>query len=170
MASPPKQATIEDSDRVEIVGGTAVEKPAASFAHSLAHGRLGGMLHPFNRGASGWWICGAVHVEYERGELYRHDLAGWHRERLIEPPREWPVRVAPDWACEIVSPNHQRADLVDKPRVLHRARVPHYWVVNPEEKLLLVHRWSPDGYVIVQRAEPFEAIELRVGELFGDDD
>ena len=41
-----------------------------------------------------------------------------------------------------------------------------------------MHRWSPDGYVVVLRAtgaervraEPFEAIELRVGELFGLDD
>jgi hypothetical protein len=39
-------------------------------------------------------------------------------------------------------------------------------------------RWHPDGYVEVLsadrdehvRAEPFEAIELRVAVLFGDDD
>lgn len=39
-------------------------------------------------------------------------------------------------------------------------------------------RWSADGYVVVQRAaagetiraEPFDAIELRVGALFGDED
>jgi hypothetical protein len=44
--------------------------------------------------------------------------------------------------------------------------------------ILLVHRWSPDGYVVVQRAatgetvrpEPFDAIELRVGLLFDEDD
>jgi hypothetical protein len=43
---------------------------------------------------------------------------------------------------------------------------------------LLVHRWAPDGYLVVQRAatgetvraEPFDAIELRVGFLFGDDE
>jgi len=44
--------------------------------------------------------------------------------------------------------------------------------------ILLVHRWSRDGYIVVQRAaagevvraEPFEAIELRVGVMFGDDE
>jgi len=44
--------------------------------------------------------------------------------------------------------------------------------------LLLVHRWSPAGYTVVQRAtagevvraEPFDAIELRVGEPFGIED
>jgi Uma2 family endonuclease len=80
--------------------------------------------------------------------------------------------------CEIVSPKHEKQDLVVKPRVLHTAEVPHYWVVDPEEQILLVHRWSPAGYIVVQRAaevetvraEPFDAIELRVGVLFGDED
>ena len=51
------------------------------------------------------------------------------------------------------------------------------WVVDPEERILLRHRWSPDGYTVVQRAaagetvraEPFGAIELQVGVLLGDD-
>ena len=46
------------------------------------------------------------------------------------------------------------------------------------EQILLVHRWSPDGDSVVLRAaagdtvraEPFDAIELRVGVLFGEED
>jgi hypothetical protein len=65
------------------------------------------------------------------------------------------------------SPAHAAAEL----------ELAHYWVLDPEERILLVHRWSRDGHVVVQRAasgelgraEPFEAIELRVGLLFGDD-
>jgi len=64
------------------------------------------------------------------------------------------------------------------PRVLHAAEVPHYWILDPDERILLVHRWSRDGYTVVQRAaagetvraEPFDAIELRVGMLFGDEE
>ena len=84
----------------------------------------------------------------------------------------------PDWVCEIVSPKHEKHDLVDKPRTLHAAAVPHYWILDPVEQILLVHRWAADGYTIVQRAaagdtiraEPVEAQEVRVGVLFGDDD
>ena len=73
---------------------------------------------------------------------------------------------------------HEKHDLIAKPRVLHAEEVPHYWVLHPEECLLLVHRWAPEGYVVVQRAsagerlrpEPFEAIEIDVGELSGDVD
>ncbi len=60
----------------------------------------------------------------------------------------------------------------------HRHHVPHYWILDPTEETLLVHRWGPDGYIEVLaaernervRAEPFEALELRVGVLFGDED
>lgn len=173
----------DDADRLEIIGGEIVEKAAPSWGHSFAENKLAVAVDPFNRrpggrGPGGWWILTEIHVGYPRGETYCHDTAGWRRDRVPERPTEWPVRLRPDWVCEIVSPKHERNDLVVKPRVLHAAEVPHYWILDPEERLLLVHRWSPDGYIVVQRAtagetiraEPFDAIELRVGVLFGDDE
>jgi Uma2 family endonuclease len=176
-------AARDDADRLEIIGGEIAEKAVPSPGHSFAEIKLGVAVDPFNRrpgsrGPGGWWIFTEIHVGYPRGEIYCHDAAGWRRERVPERPAEWPVRVRPDWVCEIVSPKHERNDLVVKPRVLHAAEVPHYWILDPEEKLLLVHRWSPEGYTVVQRVaagetvrpEPFDAIELRVGVLFGDDE
>jgi Uma2 family endonuclease len=57
-------------------------------------------------------------------------------------------------------------------------KVPHYWILDPTEETLAVHRWSADGYVEVLaaqrgervRAEPFDAVELEVGAFFGDDE
>ncbi|HEU0034401.1 MAG TPA: Uma2 family endonuclease [Kofleriaceae bacterium] len=171
-----------DNDRLELVAGTIVEKAAPSPDHSFAESRLSGLLHGFNRrpgskGPGGWWIMAEVHVGYADDELYCHDVAGWRRERCPERPTGWPVRVRPDWVCEIVSPKHERQDLVIKPRTLHAAGVPHYWAIHPEEKVLLVHRWTEAGYTVVLRAtsgeqvraEPFEAVELDVSELFGDE-
>jgi Uma2 family endonuclease len=190
MAQPShRPATFEDllardgADRLEIIGGEIVEKAAPSVGHSWAETKLVAATDPFNRkpgsrGPGGWWILTEIHVGYPRGELYCHDAAGWRRDRVPVLPTEWPVRIRPDWVCEIVSPKHEKQDLIVKPRVLHGAEVPHYWLVDPEEQILLVHRWSPDGYTIVQRAtagetvraEPFDAIELRVGVLFGEED
>jgi hypothetical protein len=58
-----------------------------------------------------------------------------------------------------------------KTRLRHR-------ILHPEERILLIYRWSEAGHIVVQRAaagetiraEPFEAIEIRVSELLGDDD
>jgi Uma2 family endonuclease len=80
--------------------------------------------------------------------------------------------------CEILSPSNEKRDLVDKLNVLREAGVPHYWILNPEEKVLVVHRLEPNGYLVALtastgetvRAEPFDAVELRVGILFGDED
>lgn len=190
MAAPakPTPATVDDlraspdNDRLELIAGSLVEKAAPSAEHGFAETRLGGILHGFNRrpgsrGPGGWWILTEIHVGYAGEEVYCHDLAGWRRERSPERPSGWPLRLRPDWVCEIVSPNHERPDLVVKPRALHAAQVPHYWALHPEEKILLVHRWATDGYTVVLRAtsgdrvraEPFDSIEIDVSELFGDE-
>jgi Uma2 family endonuclease len=71
-----------------------------------------------------------------------------------------------------------KRDVVDKFNVLHTNRVPHYWIADPIEQTLIVHRWEAAGYLVVLsaaagdiiRAEPFEAVELRVSRLFGLED
>lgn len=173
-------ASRPDANRLEIIGGSIVERAAPSAEHSIGSAKLGEITGPFNRrsgprGPGGWWIHVEVHVEHDGHEIYCHDAAGWRRDRVAERPTGWPVRIRPDWVCEIASPNHEKADFVDKLGVLHRAGVPYYWIVHPEQKMLLVYRWHADGYVQIlsatsgQRAEPFDAIEVDVGELFGDE-
>jgi Uma2 family endonuclease len=79
--------------------------------------------------------------------------------------------------CEILS-TKRRNDLVRKKRVYHRHQVPHYWILDPDEGTLMVYRWAADGYLeilIAERGEevhpePFEAIPLLVGALFGDEE
>jgi len=187
VASSRKPATLDDlirrgdTDRLEIVAGHVVEKAMPSPAHAQTEAKLAAAFDPFNRrpggkgGPGGWWLFTEIHVSYPNGEIYCHDAAGWRRDRMRERPNEWPVRVRPDWVGEIVSPRHEKDDLVTKPRTLHAAEVPHYWVIDPEETVLLVHRWSKEGYIVVLRAsvgdivraEPFDAIELDVATLFG---
>lgn len=88
-----------------------------------------------------------------------------------------PVKQRPDWTCEVVSPSNSNNDTVKKLRLYHQVEIPHYWLVDPRDSTLTVMRWSPDGYVTLLRAErtetvraePFHAIEIAVGSLFGDD-
>lgn len=74
----------------------------------------------------------------------------------------------PDWVCEILSASNASNDTVRKLRTLHRAAVPHYWLLDPERLTLTVLRWTSEGYLEALiatsdetvRAEPFEAIDL----------
>jgi Uma2 family endonuclease len=105
-------------------------------------------------------------------------LRGGDESGFRTGPRERPVRIRPDWVCEILSPSNEKRDLVDKMRVLREAGVPHYWILRPDEKVLVGHRLEPNGYLVALsastgetvRAEPFDAVELPVGVLFGDED
>jgi len=172
-----------DDVRAELIHGSIVPKATPRVEHSLTQAgiasfvrrrfhRVGGGRWP-----GGWMITTEIHVVYEPNEVFCHDVAGWRRERLSEPLSGW-VRLRPDWVAEILSPAHEKRDLVDKLRVLHEHGVPHYWVLNAEEKILVVHRHQPDGYLValtagadeIVRAEPFGEVELRVGILFGDED
>jgi Uma2 family endonuclease len=79
--------------------------------------------------------------------------------------------------CEILSPSNEKRDLADKMRVLHSSGVPHYWILNPEKKVLIVHRHQAEYLVVptassgdAVHAEPFEDVDLRIAVLFGDED
>jgi len=193
MAAPSsKRATfadllaLPDHVRAEVIHGSIVEKASPSGEHGGSQLAIGIVLgrrfqrRPGGRWPGGWWLVSEAEVEYEAHEIYVHDVAGWRRERLPERPTGRPLRTRPDWACEILSPSNAKRDLVDKFQTLQRTGVPHYWVIDPTEQTLIVHRWQPAGYLVVLtasagdvvRAEPFDAVELRVATLFGleDDD
>lgn len=169
----------------ELIDGELVQKQAG-FRHSRAQVRLGQRLLPYDRRAGGgdhpggWWFLSEQLVSFAPSQVLRPDVAGWLRERLPEPPedQETVVAVRPDWVAEIISPSNAGNDLVKKKRVYFQHRVPHYWIIDPRDESVTVLRWTADGYTEVLvalrgervRAEPFLAMELPVGVLFGDDE
>jgi len=175
---------IPESERFhEFVAGELIEKAAPTGEHGDAQAGIVGAVRPaFQRrsggsGPGGWWIVTEVEVLLDTGDVVRPDVLGWRREHCPERPVGTPIRVRPDWICEVVSPSDAKNDTIKKLRLYHQVAVPHYWIVDPRDSTLTVMRWSQAGYVTlmraeraeVVRAEPFDAIELAVGTLFGDD-
>lgn len=166
----------------EVIDGVLVEKQAASGRHGGAQGRLFRRLGPYDRrpggrAPGGWWFAVEVEILLEDTQVFRPDVVGWRRDHMAELPSEVPVRVRPNWICEVLSTNRW-TDLIKKKRAYHRHEIAHYWLIDPVEQTLTVHRWHPDGYIEVGvadreqrvRLEPFDGIEIYVGMLFGDDD
>jgi Uma2 family endonuclease len=177
--------TIPEQERFhELVAGELIPKAAPSGEHGDAQaGIVAALRLPFQRkpggpsGPGGWWIATEVEVELSSGDVVRPDVLGWRREHCRSRPVGMPVKVRPDWICEIVSPSNATHDTLKKLRLYHRVEIPYYWLVDPRDATLTVMRWHADGYVTLSRCErgesvrakPFDAIELTVGTLFGDD-
>lgn len=168
----------------EIIGGELVRKAMPTFEHGDAQSALVSRLKgPFQRRPGGdlpggWWICTEVEIELAPQHVYRPDVVGWRRDRAQDRPSGTPILLRPDWICEVLSPSNPGSDRVRKLNHYHQFKVPHYWIVDPMEESLSVFRWMAEGYLLVRaagrdervHAEPFEAVELPVGALFGDED
>ena len=157
-----------------------MRKAEPSAEHGSAQLALGGVLFTTfgssrGGGTGGWWLMSEVEVEYEAHEVYRHDVVGWRRERTPARPSGRAIALRPDWVCEILSPSNAANDTVRKLRTLRRHAVPNYWLLDPERLTLTVLRWTSEGYLEALaaaspetvRAEPFEAIEIALSEVFG---
>ena len=85
------------------------------------------------------------------------------------------MTVRPDWICEVLSPSTENIDRVDKLQSYFQAGLPHYWIADPIERVLEVYRRTELAFALVLtaksgqtiRAEPFDAVELKVDVLFG---
>jgi Uma2 family endonuclease len=187
MAAPARKtfadlALLGEDTHAEVIHGELLQKALPSAEHGGAQTSLLAWLHrrfdrkPGGRWPGGWWIRAEVHIECASSEVHCPDLSGWQRTRMPDRPAGWPVRQRPDWVCEVLSPGHEKRDRVDKLEVLLSAGVPHYWLLDRDEKILQIYRHEPNGYLLVQsvssgetvRLEPFDAVELHTDIVFGD--
>ena len=95
----------------EIIGGTLHAHPRPAMPHALASSHLSDeLVGPYGKGRGGpggWWIV--FEPELHLGEeIVVPDLAGWRRERMPEYPQTAYATLAPDWACEVLSPSTRR--------------------------------------------------------------
>jgi Uma2 family endonuclease len=161
----------------EILDGElyASPRPALRHAHatSVLGVEIGGPFHRGRGGSGGWWILFGPELHLH-ADVVVPDLAGWRRSRLPAIPDAPALTVAPDWACEVISPSTEGVDRGKKLVVYARERVSHVWLINPVSETLEVltlmdGRWTlvatHVGAVVV-RAEPFDAVDLDLSTLW----
>ena len=168
---------VPDTKVAEIIDGELIVSPRPASPHARAASVLGGELMGAFDGPpgvpplpGGWWILlePELHVA---DDVLVPDWAGWRRERLPVLENVPFFTLAPDWACEIVSPSTGRIDRSRKMRHYARDGVAHLWLVDPLLQTLEVYRLEAGRWVVVAtyagdevvRAEPYEAVELSLG-------
>jgi Uma2 family endonuclease len=184
-AAVPRRATYADVLAApphviaEVIDGVLYTQPRPATPHTLASSALGEELGPpfrRGRGGPGGWLLldePELHLGAEP-DIVVPDLAGWRRERMPELPDAPYLTLAPDWACEVLSPRTQALDRTRKLPLYAREGVTHVWLIDPLAQTLEVYRLDGDTYRLVAthagtatvRAEPFDAVELELAALW----
>jgi Uma2 family endonuclease len=179
-ARAPRPATRADLDALpenvvgEVIDGVLYTFPRPRPRHAFAEVRVGADLDSaFGRGRGGpggWWILVEPGLELENAPEVVPDLAAWRKERVPSLPANEPIRLVPDWICEILSPSTRAHDQLIKRRLYARLGVNYLWFVDPDTRSLSVCKlvdghwyelgvYGPDERI---RAEPFDAVELEM--------
>jgi Uma2 family endonuclease len=158
----------------EIIDGDLFASPRPASPHALASSMMGAALigsfgdEPGGTDLpGGWWLLFEPELHFRRDVLVP-DMAGWRRARMPTMPDVAAFELAPDWACEVISPSTGEIDRGRKMRVYAREQVAHLWIVDPILRTLEVYRLEDGRWVVASthagaeqvRAEPFAAIAL----------
>lgn len=163
----------------EIIDGELFVQPRPRFRYARASlflaRHIGGAFDFDDGGPGGWWILVEPGIELPRAPEVSPDVAGWRRARMPEPPPEGePIRLAPDWVCEVPSPSNRRWEVLRKFPFYARVGVPWLWVVDPPARTVDV-RELRDGAWSVQatlgdeervRVAPFGEIEIPLARMW----
>ena len=162
----------------EIINGELHTHPRPAPAHGEASSVLVGELNPAfhrGRGGPGGW---RIHFEPElhlAEDILVPDIAGWRRERMPDLPDTAYFTLAPDWACEVLSPSTRRVDLQEKRPIYAREGVGHLWLIEPTDRTLEAFELRDGEWVLIAVAKddepvnvrPFDAITFSLGDLWG---
>jgi len=136
------RALPDDGRRYEVVRGELLVTPAPSFHHQDAVLRIVAVLRDYvERTGAGYALMSPADITPEPGALVQPDV-------FVGPlpegrrPTSWADFSHLLLAVEILSPSSARADRTIKRRLFQRTRVPEYWIVDLDARL--VERWHPD--------------------------
>jgi Uma2 family endonuclease len=160
----------------EIIDGELYVVPRPRPGHMSIEGAIvGDLQHPYQRGRGGpggWWILPEPGIEVGGSPEVAPDVAGWRRDRLPVLPDDAPIRVVPDWICEVLSPTTRGYDWLKKRPFYAAIGVPWLWYVDGEARTVTVSRLAEGAWVEVGVhgedekvcLAPFSEVELDLAE------
>jgi len=171
--------TLPSTNIGEILAGELVASPRPTPRHARVIYELGAVLrNPYDHGLNGpggWWIIPEAEVHLGP-DVVVPDIAGWRRSRMPDYPDSAAIAIAPNWVCEVLSPNSARTDWVTKRAIYEKNGVAFLWFIDYRGRSLDMLRLTDQGWLIegiytdtdVVRAKPFDAIDLPLSDLWPD--
>jgi Uma2 family endonuclease len=158
----------DDGNRYEVLDGVLVVSPSPTRLHQRAVSLLLDSLRPYcRRHGIGEALPSPADIELSPSDRVQPDV-------FVVPNvgHSWEEARSPLLAVEVLSPSTARIDRGDKRTAYQRHRVPEYWVVDLDARLVEV--WCPDDVrpgimldVLTWRPrEHVEPLTLRLPEYF----
>jgi Uma2 family endonuclease len=160
----------------EIINGVLYTMTKPRMRHQRTTRTIGGRIgDPFDHGRGGpggWWIVVEPGIELPNTPEIAPDVAGWRRERMPEMPGDEPIRMVPDWVCEILSKTTRRHDQLVKMPYYAEVGVSYAWIVDMEALVLTAQRLESGQWLTIgtysdeteARIAPFDAVALNVAD------
>jgi Uma2 family endonuclease len=132
----------DDGNRYEVLDGELFVTPAPAWQHQRALALLYDRLKPYvSANALGELLWSPADIEFSPTRLVQPDL-------FVVP--EEPGKRVTSWrdvvslllAVEALSPSTARADRIKKRKIYQEQRVPEYWIVDCDARV--IERWRPD--------------------------
>jgi Uma2 family endonuclease len=156
--TPEDLLTMPDGNHYELVDGQLVEHTMSTWASYVA-GELHARLRDFSRANRRGWVLpeGTTYQCFpdHPSRVRKADTSFIKLDRMsVEQARaEGHRRIAPDLAAEVVSPNDLAYDVDRKVQEFLTAGVQLVWVVNPEARMVRIHRAQSTGTILREQDE-----------------
>lgn len=174
--TPEDLLKMPDGDRFELVDGRLVEHTMSMWPSFVAGRVYSRLLTHCEAHQLGWVVPEGNSYQCfpdAPAKVRKADTSFIRRERLSlqQVTAEGHMRIAPDLAVEVESPNDVAYDVDEKVLEYLGAGVRLVWVVNPHSRLVFVHRAGGSGTILREQDEldgedVVPGFRCRVCELF----
>ncbi len=174
--TPEDLLRLRDGDRYELVNGRLVEHIMSTWASYVA-GEVHARLRDFCRANQLAWVLpeGASYQCFPDapGKVRKADVSVLRLTRLSveQATAGGHLRIAPDLAVEVVSPNDLVYEVDAKVQDYLKAGTRRVWVIHPEGRTIEVHRVEAPGTILreqddLEGEDVLPGFRCRVGDLF----
>ena len=167
--------TTPEDKRYELLDGDLLMTPAPNLKHQEVQCRLGRRLAQFiEERALGKFFFAPCDVVFSNHDVVQPDLLFVSRERAHFLSGGDAVRGAPDLVVEILSPATAGRDRGYKHALYARHGVTEYWLVDPLDETIAIHRLQDAALVVAHtfgrgqtlRSPLLAGLELDVDAVF----
>lgn len=167
----PGEYTIEDcyalpeDYRAELIDGVLYDMAPPKSTHQAISGEIFHQLKTFIKGTMGKCVPFTapigVQLDCDNKTLLEPDLVVLcDRSKLLERC----IYGAPDFMIEILSPSNRKKDMILKLNKYMNAGVREYWLVDPDNRRILVYDFLSDNYPVIYGFDAEVPVSIWNGE------